>query len=220
MTPAAMPAAAARPPGRSQEMAVDRVYLIRHAETEWSRNGRHTGTTDLPLTDTGRLQARGLEPLLAQMNFVLVLSSPLRRARQTATLAGFGERAVIDADLAEWHYGEYEGLTTEQIHEQQPGWMVFTNGGPGGETPAQVGARVDRVIARIRSAEGDVALFGHGHVLRVLAARWLGLAVSAGSQFLLDTGTLSVLGHYRGLAAVEQWNARVENCKLHAEANP
>jgi len=200
--------------------AAGRVYLIRHAETEWSRSGRHTGTTDLPLTDTGRQRARELEPLLEHLNFVLVLASPLRRARETAALAGFGERTVTDADLAEWNYGEYEGLTTEQIHRQAPGWMVFTNGGPGGESPAQVGARVDRVIARIQSVDGDVALFGHGHVLRVLVARWLGLAVSVGSQFLLDTGTLSVLGHYRGIAAVEQWNSRVQGCDPKAEVNP
>jgi probable phosphoglycerate mutase len=186
------------------------VYLVRHAETEWSRSGRHTGTTDLPLTDTGRQRARELEPWLAQANFVLVLSSPLRRARQTAALAGFGERAVIDDDLAEWNYGEYEGLTTEQIHPKAPGWLVFRDGAPGGETPAQVGARVDRVIARIQSAGGDVAVFGHGHVLRVLAARWLGLPVSAGSHFLLDTGTLCVLGHYGVIPALEQWNARVQ----------
>ena len=200
--------------------AAGRVYLIRHAETEWSRSGRHTGTTDLPLTATGRQRAGELEPLLEHLNFVLVLASPLRRARETAALAGFGERTVTDADLAEWNYGEYEGLTTEQIHRQAPGWMVFTNGGPGGESPAQVGARVDRVIARIQSVDGDVALFGHGHVLRALAARWLGLAVSAGSQFLLDTGTLSVLGHYRGIAAVEQWKSRVEGCDPKAEVNP
>jgi broad specificity phosphatase PhoE len=200
--------------------AAGRVYLIRHAETEWSRSGRHTGTTDLPLTDTGRQRARELEPWLAPMNFGLVLSSPLRRAKETTALAGFGERAVLDADLAEWNYGEYEGLTTEQIHRQAPGWMVFTNGGPGGESPAQVGARVDRVIERIQSVDGDVALFGHGHVLRVLAARWLGLPVTAGSQFLLDTGTLSVLGHYHGIAAVEQWNSRVEGCDPKAEGNP
>ena len=200
--------------------AADRVYLIRHAETEWSRSGRHTGTTDLPLTDTGRQRARELEPVLARMNFVLVLSSPLRRARETAALAGFGDRAVSDADLAEWNYGEYEGLTTEQIHRQAPGWMVFTNGGPGGESPAQVGVRVDRVIARIQSVDGDVALFGHGHVLRALAARWLGLPLRAGGQFLLDTGTLSVLGHYRGIGAVAQWNTRVERCDPNVEANP
>ena len=166
--------------------AADRVYLIRHAETEWSRSDRHTGTTDLPLTDTGRRRARELEPLLAPVHLALILSSPLRRARQTTALAGFGERAVVDADLAEWNYGEYEGLTTEQIHQRAPGWMVFKDGGPGGETPAQVGARVDRVIARVQAADGDVALFGHGHVLRVLAARWLGLSVTAGSQFLLS----------------------------------
>jgi broad specificity phosphatase PhoE len=201
-------------------MAVHRVYLIRHAETEWSRSGRHTGTTDLPLTNTGEQRARGLEPLLAHTNFVLVLSSPLQRARQTAVLAGLGRRAVIDADLAEWNYGAYEGLTTEQIHRQAPGWTVFRDGGPGGESPAQVGARVDRVIARIQSASGDVALFGHGHVLRVLGARWLGLPVSAGSRFLLDTGTLSVLGHYRETPALEQWNSHIDRSEAGRPMRP
>ena len=207
-------------PTSTRPQAVPRVYLIRHAETEWSRSGRHTGTTDLPLTDAGRQRARALEPLLAHANLVLVLSSPLRRARQTSALAGFGERAVIDADLAEWNYGEYEGMTIEQIHEKAPGWVVFRDGSPGGESPAQVGARVDRVIERIQSAAGDVALFGHGHVLRVLAARWLSLPVHAGSRFLLDTGTLSALGHYRGIPALEQWNSPLMAGDLNEEANP
>ena len=124
-------------------------------------------------------------------------------------LAGFGERAVIDRDLSEWDYGAYEGLTTEQIHERAPDWMIFSDGCPDGESPAQIGARVDRVIARVQSTAGDVALFAHGHVLRVLAARWLGLPVSDGSRFLLDTATLSVLSHYRSIPAIKQWNSRV-----------
>jgi probable phosphoglycerate mutase len=186
-----------------------RTFLIRHAETEWSLSGRHTGTTDVPLTENGRRLARGLESLFAQSNVALVLSSPLQRARQTSVLAGFGERAVIDRDLSEWDYGAYEGLTTEQIHERAPDWMVFRDGCPDGESPAQIGVRVDRVIARIQSTAGDVALFAHGHVLRALAARWLGLPVSAGSCFLLDTATLSVLSHYRSIPAIEQWNSRI-----------
>jgi broad specificity phosphatase PhoE len=188
-------------------MAVHRVYLIRHAETEWSRSGRHTGTTDLPLTDIGRQQARELEPLLTQMNFVLVLSSPLRRANQTATLAGFGERAVIDADLAEWNYGEYEGLTTAEIHERAPGWLIFTDGAPGGERPEDVGGRADRVIARARPVPGQVAMFAHGHLLRVLAARWLGWPVAAGRHLLLDTGTVNILSAYWQTPAIKRWNA-------------
>jgi len=130
----------------------------------------------------------------------------MQRARETCNLAGLGGKAVIDPDLMEWNYGEYEGLTTKQIHEAAPGWLIFRDGCPGGEAPEQVGARVDRVIARVRAAEGDVALFAHGHVLRVLAARWIGLPATAGQHFLLNTGTLSVLGYYREIAAVRIWN--------------
>jgi probable phosphoglycerate mutase len=130
----------------------------------------------------------------------------MRRARETCQLAGFSDKAVIDSDLAEWNYGQYEGLTPQQIHETAPGWLIFRDGCPGGEAPEQVGARVDRVIARVRSAQADVALFAHGHVLRVLAARWIGLPAGGGQHFLLDTGTLCVLGYYSDIPAVRIWN--------------
>jgi broad specificity phosphatase PhoE len=185
------------------------VFAIRHGETAWSLSGQHTGTTDLPLTDNGRRLAERMRPVLAREAFALVLTSPLRRARETCALTGLDERAVIDADLAEWNYGEYEGLTSEQINESAPGWLIFRDGCPGGEMPEQVAARVDRVIARARTVEGNMALFSHGHLLRVLAARWLGLPVVAGQHFLLDTGTLCVLGHYRGIPALKTWNAPV-----------
>jgi probable phosphoglycerate mutase len=185
------------------------VFAIRHAETAWSLTGRHTGTTDLPLTDSGRRLAARLRPALAGEAFALVLTSPRARARETCALSGLADRAVVDGDLAEWDYGAYEGLTSEQIQESAPGWMLFRDGCPGGETPAQVGARADRVVARARAAGGDVALFSHGHLLRVLAARWLGLPVGAGAHFLLDTLTLSVLDAYRGVPALKTWNAPV-----------
>ena len=184
-----------------------RAVLIRHGETEWTVNGRHTGSTDIPLTDNGRDAARQLAPLAAQARFSLVLTSPMRRARETCELAGLGNQAEIDANLLEWNYGEYEGLTAQEIYARQPEWRVFTDGCPGGESPADVAARVDRVIARIRNVEGDVALFAHGHVFRVFAARWLGLPPAAGSHFLLDPATVSVLSHYRGNPAVKCWNA-------------
>ena len=191
-------------------MLLRRAILIRHGETEWSLSGQHTGITDIPLTENGRDAARRLAPLLAKATFALVLTSPLHRARETCELAGLGEQAEVDADLIEWNYGDYEGLTPKQIQAKAPGWMLFSDGCPGGESPAQVGARVDRVIARIRSVEGDVALFAHGHVFRVFAARWLGLPAAAGSHFLLDTATVSVLSHYRGIPAVKRWNAPLE----------
>ena len=187
--------------------STQRVYVVRHGETEWSLSGQHTGVTDIPLTENGRAVARRLKPILAEPSFTLVLSSPLGRARETCELAGLGARAVLEPDLKEWNYGEYEGLTPKQIHAKAPGWMVFRDGCPGGETPEQVGARVDRVLARVRSAPGDVALFDHGHVFRVLVARWIGLAPGAGQHFLLDTATLNVLGYYRDSPAVKIWNA-------------
>jgi broad specificity phosphatase PhoE len=182
------------------------VFAIRHGETAWSLSGQHTGTTDIPLTDNGRRLAERLRPALAKERFELVLTSPMRRARETCELAGLGGAAVVERDLMEWNYGDYEGLTPKQIHERAPGWLIFRDGSPGGETPEQVGARVDRVIARARAAAGDVALFAHGHVLRVLAARWLGLPAASGQHFLLDTGTLSVLGYYRDVPALRIWN--------------
>ena len=196
-------------PGKSCRMSMpsQQIYLIRHGETEWSLSGQHTGTTDIPLTENGRKVARLLEPVLAKETFALVLTSPLERARQTCELAGLGERAEIDSDLMEWNYGQYEGLTPKQIRAQAPEWMLFNDGCPGGESPEQVGARVDRVIARVRAVEGHVALFAHGHIFRVFAARWLGLPATAGCHFLLDTATLNILGYYRGIPAVKRWNA-------------
>jgi broad specificity phosphatase PhoE len=182
------------------------VFPIRHGQTAWSLSGQHTGTTDIPLTDKGRQLAKRMRPVLAKETFALVLVSPLQRARQTCELAGLGDAAVIEPDLVEWNYGKYEGLTPKQINETAAGWLIFRDGCPGGETPGQVGARVDRVIAQARAARGDVALFAHGHVLRVLAARWLGLPPGGGQHFLLNTGTLSVLGYYHDIPAVKIWN--------------
>jgi broad specificity phosphatase PhoE len=182
------------------------VFAIRHGETAWSLSGQHTGTTDIPLTDNGRRLADRMRPVLAKEAFALVLVSPMQRARETCQLAGCGGSAVVDDDLKEWNYGQYEGQTTEQIDSVVPGWLIFRDGCPGGETPEQVGERVDRVIARTRKVEGNVALFAHGHLLRVLASRWIGLSPSAGQHFLLDTGTLSVLGDFRGIQVVKIWN--------------
>lgn len=183
------------------------IYVIRHGETEWSLSGQHTGTTDLPLTENGQILARRLKPLIANHSFDLILTSPLQRARETCLLSGLGEKAEVDSNLVEWNYGEYEGLTSQEIHEKRPGWMIFTDGCPGGETPEQVGTRADRVIGRVRMVTGDVALFAHGHILRVLVARWIGLSAPAGRHFLLHTGTLNVLSYYRGIPAVKIWNA-------------
>jgi probable phosphoglycerate mutase len=188
-------------------MPIQQVYLMRHGETEWSLSGQHTGTTDIPLTDNGRKVAGLLAPVLAKENFAMVLTSPLERARETCALAGLGTRAEIDRDLMEWNYGEYEGLTTGQIQLQRPGWMLFSDGCPGGESPEQVGARADRVIAKVRAVEGHVALFAHGHIFRVFAARWLGLPAAAGCHFLLDTATLNILSYYQDIPAVKRWNA-------------
>ena len=186
------------------------VFVIRHGETAWSLSGRHTGTTDLPLTDNGRRLAERMGLALKETDFALVLVSGMLRARQTCELAGLGGKAIIDNDLMEWNYGVYEGLTPAQIEKLSPGWLVFRDGCPGGETPDQVGARADRVIARTRAVQGDVALFAHGHILRVLAARWIGLAPLDGQRFLLDTGRLSILGDYRGVPAIRIWNAPVD----------
>jgi probable phosphoglycerate mutase len=182
------------------------VFVIRHGETAWSLSGQHTGVTDIPLTDKGRRLAEELRPMLAKEAFELVLVSPMQRARETCMLAGLGDNAVVESDLKEWTYGEYEGLTPTQINKVRPGWMIFRDGCPGGETPEQVSMRVDRVIARLRIINGDVALFAHGHVLRVLAARWIGLPAEGGQHFLLDTGTLCVLGYYSNVPAVRIWN--------------
>jgi len=186
---------------------LQQAYLVRHGETEWSLSGRHTGITDIPLTANGRRVAKLFAPLSAKMSFALVLTSPLERARTTCELAGLGGQAEIDRDLTEWNYGEYEGLTPEEIHAKSPEWMLFSDGCPGGESPEEVGARVDRVIAKVRAKEGHIALFAHGHIFRVLAARWLGFPAQAGCHFMLDTATLCVLSYYRGIPAVKRWNA-------------
>ena len=190
-----------------------RAILIRHGETAWTLSRQHTGRTDIPLTEKGRSAALRLAPLAAKARFSLVLTSPLGRARETCLLAGLGEHGQVDADLLEWDYGQYEGLTPEEIHARQPGWTIFSHGCPGGESPAQVAERVDRVIARIRGwkgSDGDVALFTHGHLSRVFAARWLGLPPAAGSFFLLDPTTVSVLSRYHGSPALKCWNAPLE----------
>jgi broad specificity phosphatase PhoE len=184
-----------------------KVYLLRHGETEWSLNGRHTGVTDVPLTENGRTAARRLKPILAKETFALVLTSPLSRARETCELAELGKQANVEPDLVEWNYGEYEGLTTEQIRLTRPDWSVFRYGCPGGETPDQIGARADRVLTKVRASEGDVVLFAHGHILRVIAARWINLSAGYGEHFLLDTATLNVLGYYRESPAFKIWNA-------------
>jgi broad specificity phosphatase PhoE len=188
-------------------MPSQQVYLMRHGETAWSVSGQHTGTTDIPLTENGRRVAKLLQPVLTKETFALVLTSPLQRARETCELAGLGGCAEIDRDLMEWNYGEYEGLTPQQIRAKNPGWMIFNDGCPGGESPEQVGARIDRVIAKVRAVEGHVALFAHGHVLRAMAARWLGLPAADGGHFLLDTATLSILSYYQDIPAVRRWNA-------------
>lgn len=182
------------------------AWLVRHGETEWSRSGQHTGLTDVPLTDAGRDQARLLRRKLGHRQFALILSSPMSRALETARLGGFGDRVEIDPELHEWNYGRYEGLTTAEIRTAVPGWTVWTHPIPGGETADEVAARVDRVIARIRAAPGDAALFAHGHVLRVLTARWLGLPPTDGRHLALGTATVSVLGWERETAVVERWN--------------
>jgi probable phosphoglycerate mutase len=186
------------------------VFVVRHGETEWSLSGQHTGTTDIPLTEHGRQVARLLQPILAKESFALVLTSPLQRARETSRLAGFGDVAKVEPDLVEWNYGHYEGLTTSQILAAAPDWQLFRDGCPDGEKPGEIGARADRVIAEMRAVEGNVLLFAHGHVLRVLASRWLGLPPSAGRHFLLDTATMNILGYYRGVPAIRRWNAPVQ----------
>ena len=185
-----------------------RVWLVRHGETEWARVGRHTGSTDIPLTDRGRDQARALGPRLSGLRFALVLTSPLSRAAETASIAGFEDVAVADVDLMEWDYGAHEGQTRAEIRASMPGWTIWRGPWPGGETIGQVGVRADRVITRLRdpAASGDALVFAHGHLLRVLAARWLGLPPSSGGLFELGTATLSILGWEREQPTIELWN--------------
>lgn len=183
------------------------VVLVRHGETAWSRSGQHTGRTDIPLTPAGEAAARALAPVLTGLPLARVLSSPLARARRTCELAGCGERMELDADLMEWNYGAYEGRTSAEIEATAPGWLVFRDGCPEGESPEAVGARVDRLIARLKAGPGPTLVVAHGHLLRVLAARWLGLPPLAGRNFLLDTTTISVLSDYKGTPALGCWNA-------------
>jgi broad specificity phosphatase PhoE len=185
------------------------VVLVRHGETEWSRVGRHTGRTDVPLTDLGRAQAERLREVLGEWSVTRVLTSPLGRALDTCRLAGFADRAELSDALLEWDYGDYEGETTAEIRELRPGWDLWRDGCPGGETVAGVSARVDPLIAELKASEGDVALFAHGHVLRVLAARWVELPPEAGARFWLATATISVLGFERETTAFRRWNAPI-----------
>jgi probable phosphoglycerate mutase len=191
-------------------MALPTVYLARHGETEWSLSGQHTGLTDLPLTEHGEHQARKLGERLGGLSFVKVFTSPLQRATRTCELAGFGAVAEAMPDLVEWNYGDYEGIKTWEILAKQPGWQLFRDGCPGGETPGQIGARADRVVERLRAVEGDVLVFSSGHILRVLAARWLGLAAAGGRYFVLGTATLSALGYEHDLTepVIKLWDER------------
>lgn len=182
------------------------VLLIRHAATEWSVAGRHTGRTDLPLTEEGRQAAARTARKLEGQSFERVLSSPLRRARETCEICGLGAQAQTVDQLVEWDYGEYEGLTTAQIRELRPGWNLWRDGCPGGENTAQVGARADAVIAMLQTLQGQVAIFAHGHILRVLAARWIAAEPELGARLMLSTGALSVLGHEHGVGALRRWN--------------
>ncbi len=182
------------------------LWLVRHGRTEWSRDGKHTSTTDVPLLPEGEEVARELESRLAGTDFVEVLTSPRQRARRTAELAGFPD-AVVDADLVEWGYGDYEGITTDEIRVHDPGWTVWTHLTPGGETEAQVTTRLDRVVERAHAADGRTLAFGHGHALRALASRWLGQPASSGRHLQLDTATLSVLAYERESPVLRRWNA-------------
>lgn len=182
------------------------LWLVRHGETEWAADGRHTGGTDVALTDRGREQAVALGKLLAGRAFALVLSSPLRRAVVTCRLAGYGPAAEVTDDLREWNYGDYEGLTTAQVREKVPGWTIWSHGVPGGETVDDVARRACRVIDRSVSAGGDTVLFAHGHTLRVLAACWLGLPPGDGRLLALGTGSLGVLGYEHEARVIRRWN--------------
>ncbi len=184
------------------------VYLARHGETAWSLSGQHTGLTDLPLTERGERNARRLDERLKGQSFAKVFTSPLQRAVRTCELAGFGGRAEVDRDLVEWNYGEYEGRRTPEILAERPDWQLFRDGCPGGESPAQVGTRADRVVKRTREIQGNVLVFSSGHFLRVLTARWLGLEPAAGKYFLVSTASLSALNYEHNLSqpVIQLWN--------------
>ncbi|ESX93129.1 histidine phosphatase family protein [Mesorhizobium sp. LNJC405B00] len=186
------------------------IYLVRHGETEWSASGKHTGRTDIPLTPKGEAAARGVADRLKDLSFQAVWSSPSQRAFSTCTLAGFGATAVKKPDLQEWDYGAYEGVKTKEILVQRPGWQLFRDGCPDGESAADVGARADRIIAGLRAIEGNVLVFSSSHFLRVLAARWLGLPPEGGAHFVLDTASLSILGYKHDLSepVIRRWNQK------------
>jgi broad specificity phosphatase PhoE len=192
-----------------RELATE-IVLVRHGETEWSRAKRHTGRTDVPLTERGRREAEAVGRQLAGRRFSLVLTSPSSRAHETCRLAGFGTAAQERDDLREWDYGDYEGLTTAEIQAGEPGWSIWTADVSGGETIAQVGARADRVLDELRAAGCNALVFSHGHLLRVLAARWLGLGAGAGALFALDPATLSVLGYEHDRTVLRAWNERCD----------
>jgi broad specificity phosphatase PhoE len=185
----------------------DRIVVVRHGETEWSLALRHTSRTDVPLIEPGRVRAAELARELEGRDFALVLTSPLRRARETCELAGFGAVAEVDEDLHEWDYGDYEGLTRAEIRGRRPDWYLWRDGCPGGEQPADVGARADRVLARLRALDGDALLFAHGHILRVLAARWIELGVDGGAHFALGAGSTGTLGYEHAVPVLQRWNA-------------
>jgi broad specificity phosphatase PhoE len=187
-------------------MTFVRVFLVRHGETEWSRESRHTGRTDLPLLEQGKRQARQVGARLAPLRFAMVRTSPLLRAEQTCAGAGLAATAIVDDDLMEWDYGAYEGRRTAEIRAERPGWSLFDDGCPDGETFAEVVARVDRVISEVRDVDGDVVLFAHGHVLRTFATRWLRQGPSLGTALLLDPTTVSILSHERDGPSLELWN--------------
>lgn len=182
------------------------IVVVRHGETEWSLSRRHTGRTDIPLVDAGRERAAALRDVLGGRDFGLVLVSPLRRARETCELAGFGDRAEISDDLREWDYGDYEGLTTPEIRETNPDWVLWRDGCPGGETPDDVCVRADRVLARLQQGDEDTIAFAHGHILRVLAARWIEQPVAVGARLVLGAGAFSVLGHEHENQTIIRWN--------------
>jgi probable phosphoglycerate mutase len=183
-----------------------RVFLVRHGETEWSRSGQHTSSTDLPLLAAGESDAEALGRRLRAYDLALALTSPMRRARETARLGGFGDAVEVTEDLVELGYGEYEGRTTPEIRRERPGWSIWTDGAPGGEPLAEAGARADRVIERAVAADGDVALFAHGHILRIVGARWLGLAPEAAAGLALSTASLCTLGFERERRVIWLWN--------------
>ena len=191
-------------------MQSPQVWLVRHGETDWSASGQHTGRTDIALSNAGRRAAEALARTLDEADVHAVFTSPLQRAVETCRLAGLGDRATVLDDLVEWDYGDFEGLTTATIRESWPGWTVWRDGCPGGESAADVGDRADRVITRLRAETADVAVFGHGHALRVLAARWVGLPPEDGALLALDTASVSLLGWEREQAVVRRWNVVVD----------